>query len=61
MYLNGEVFPLRVFDLRMGRIFYVAGRSPAVAARLRDILAARVIPAVGRGQASDFSAMLNVA
>jgi len=46
MYLNGPVFPLRAFDLRMGRIFYVAG-SPAVAARLRDILAARVIPATG--------------
>jgi hypothetical protein len=30
----------------MGRIFYVAG-SPAVAARLRDILAVRVIPATG--------------
>jgi myo-inositol-1(or 4)-monophosphatase len=44
-YLNGPLFPLRSFDLQMGRIFYVAG-SPAVAARLEEILAARVIPAV---------------
>jgi myo-inositol-1(or 4)-monophosphatase len=43
-YLNGPLFPLRSFDLRMGRIFYVAG-SPSVAGRLEAILAARVIPA----------------
>ena len=50
-YLNGPVFPLRAFDLRMGRIFYVAG-SPAVVARLEEILASRVIPPAGSAAAA---------
>lgn len=37
VYLNGPVFPLTQFDLRMGRIFYVAG-SAAMVARLQEIL-----------------------
>lgn len=36
-FINGEVFPLREFNLKMGRIFYVAG-NPAVCARLRELL-----------------------
>lgn len=38
-FLNGEQFPLRDFDLKMGRIFYVAGNR-AVCARLRHLLGA---------------------
>jgi myo-inositol-1(or 4)-monophosphatase len=38
-FLNGEQFPLRQFDLKMGRIFYVAGNA-AVCARLRELLKA---------------------
>jgi myo-inositol-1(or 4)-monophosphatase len=38
-FLNGEQFPLRQFDLKMPRIFYVAG-NPAVCARLREVLEA---------------------
>lgn len=34
-YLNGEVFPLRQFDLKMGRIFYLAGGDATVAALQR--------------------------
>ena len=37
VFLNGPVFPLTQFDLRMGRIFYVAG-SAAMVARLQEIL-----------------------
>ena len=36
-FLNGEQFPLRQFDLKMGRIFYVAGNA-AVCAKLRSLL-----------------------
>lgn len=36
-FLNGEQFPLRQFDLKMGRIFYVAGNT-TVCARLRELL-----------------------
>jgi len=38
-FLNGEQFPLRQFDLKMPRIFYVAGNA-AVCARLREVLEA---------------------
>lgn len=38
-FLNGEQFPLRQFDLQMGRIFYVAGNK-AVCTRLRELLGA---------------------
>ena len=38
-FLNGEQFPLRAFDLKMSRIFYVAGNA-AVCARLRHLLGA---------------------
>jgi myo-inositol-1(or 4)-monophosphatase len=37
-FLNGELFPLRQFDLKMGRIFYIAGNQ-AVCARVRELLA----------------------
>lgn len=37
-FLNGEQFPLRRFDLKMGRIFYLAGNE-AICARLRAVLA----------------------
>jgi myo-inositol-1(or 4)-monophosphatase len=36
-FLNGEQFPMREFDLKMRRIFYVAGNA-AVCARLRQLL-----------------------
>lgn len=36
-FFNGEQFPLREFNLKMPRIFYVAG-SPAICARLRKLL-----------------------
>jgi len=36
-FLNGDQFPLREFDLKMSRIFYVAGNS-AVCGRLRELL-----------------------
>ncbi len=36
-FLNGEQLPMRIFDLRMQRIVYVAG-SPAMCARLRDVM-----------------------
>jgi myo-inositol-1(or 4)-monophosphatase len=36
-FLNGEQFPLRQFDLKMARIFYVAGNAK-VCARLRELL-----------------------
>jgi len=36
-FLNGDQFPLREFNLKMPRIFYVAG-SPAMCARLRKLL-----------------------
>jgi len=36
-YLNGEVFPLKRFDLKMGRIFYLAG-SPGMVATLRTLI-----------------------
>ena len=39
-FLNGEQFPLRLFDLKMRRIFYVAGNT-AVCARLRELLKAQ--------------------
>ena len=39
-FLNGEQLPIRSFDLKMGRIVYVAG-PPAVAARLAGLLSAR--------------------
>jgi myo-inositol-1(or 4)-monophosphatase len=37
-FINGEQLPMRVFDLRMGRIMYVAG-SPVMARRLAALLA----------------------
>jgi myo-inositol-1(or 4)-monophosphatase len=40
IFLNGEQFPMRVFDLKMRRIVYVAG-SPAMAARLSGLMATR--------------------
>ena len=36
-FLNGDQFPIRQFDLKMGRIFYVAGNAE-VCARLRQLL-----------------------
>jgi myo-inositol-1(or 4)-monophosphatase len=36
-FLNGEQFPLRKFDLKMRRIFYIAGNA-AVCGRLRQLL-----------------------
>ena len=36
-FLNGPQFPLREFNLKMGRIFYLAG-NPAVCARLRELM-----------------------
>jgi myo-inositol-1(or 4)-monophosphatase len=36
-FLNGEQFPLRVFDLKMKRIQYIAGNAK-VCARLRELL-----------------------
>ncbi len=38
-FLNGEQLPLRVFNLKMGRIIYVAG-GPAMCAKLREIMKA---------------------
>ncbi len=35
-FLNGEQLPLKVFDLKMGRILYVAG-GPAIAERLKAL------------------------
>ena len=37
IFLNGEQFPMRQFDLKMKRILYVAG-SPAMCARLRGVM-----------------------
>jgi myo-inositol-1(or 4)-monophosphatase len=36
-FLNGEQLPMRTFNLKMGRIVYVAG-SPAMCAKLRDLM-----------------------
>ena len=36
-FLNGEQIPLRVFDLKMKRIVYVAG-SAATSGRLRELM-----------------------
>jgi myo-inositol-1(or 4)-monophosphatase len=36
-FLNGEQFPMRQFDLKMGRIQYVAGNA-SVCARMRELL-----------------------
>jgi myo-inositol-1(or 4)-monophosphatase len=36
-FLNGEQFPMRVFDLKMKRIVYVAG-SPAMCGRLAELM-----------------------
>ena len=36
-FLNGEQFPMRKFDLKMGRIIYCAG-SPTMCARLRELM-----------------------
>ncbi|MFT3781175.1 MAG: inositol monophosphatase [Nibricoccus sp.] len=38
-FLNGEQFPLKQFDLKMGRIFYVAGNK-SVCRHLRELLSA---------------------
>ena len=38
-FLNGEQLPMKQFDLKMGRIVYVAG-SPAMVARLGELLRA---------------------
>ncbi|HEY0944863.1 MAG TPA: inositol monophosphatase [Opitutaceae bacterium] len=37
-FLNGDVLPLKQFDLKMGRIFYIAGNA-AMCARLRELMA----------------------
>ena len=37
-FLNGEQLPMRVFDLKMKKILYIAG-SPAICARLRELMA----------------------
>ena len=37
-FLNGEQFPMREFDLHMGRIYYIAGNA-SVCRRLREVLA----------------------
>jgi len=43
-FLNGEQLPMRVFNLKMGRILYVAG-SPEMCTRLRGLMdAARARP-----------------
>jgi myo-inositol-1(or 4)-monophosphatase len=39
LFINGEQLPLKVFDLRMGRIMYVAG-APAMALRLAALVSA---------------------
>ncbi len=39
-FLNGEQLPMRQFDLKMGRIMYVAG-APAMCARLRELMSAK--------------------
>jgi myo-inositol-1(or 4)-monophosphatase len=36
-FLNGEQLPMRLFDLKMKRIVYVAG-SPAMCAKLRELM-----------------------
>lgn len=36
-FLNGEQFPMKRFDLKMGRIFYVAGNA-SICMRLRTVL-----------------------
>ena len=36
-FMNGSQLPLRQFDLRMGRIIYVAG-SPVTCARLMELM-----------------------
>jgi len=38
-FLNGEQLPMKIFDLKMKRIIYVAG-GPAICARLRDLMSA---------------------
>lgn len=38
-FLNGEQFPMRTFNLKMGRIVYVAG-APGMCARLRELMGA---------------------
>jgi len=40
LFLNGEQLPVRLFDLKMARIVYVAG-APAVAARLSSLVSRR--------------------
>jgi myo-inositol-1(or 4)-monophosphatase len=40
IFMNGEQLPIRAFDLRMGRIIYVAG-APEMASRLAGLVAAR--------------------
>ena len=37
-FLNGEQLPMRVFDLKMKKILYIAG-SPATCSRLRELMA----------------------
>ena len=39
IFINGEQLPMKVFDLKMGRIMYVAG-PPAMALRLAALVAA---------------------
>jgi len=38
IFMNGEQLPMKLFDLKMGRIVYVAG-APAMAARLAGLVA----------------------
>jgi myo-inositol-1(or 4)-monophosphatase len=40
IFLNGEQLPMKVFDLKMRKIMYVAG-TPALARRLAALLATR--------------------
>jgi myo-inositol-1(or 4)-monophosphatase len=43
IFMNGEQLPMKVFDLKMKRIMYVAG-SPVIARRLTGILTAAMLP-----------------
>jgi myo-inositol-1(or 4)-monophosphatase len=43
IFMNGEQLPMKVFDLKMKRIMYVAG-SPVIARRLTSIITAAQLP-----------------
>lgn len=46
-FLNGEQLPMRTFDLKMGRIIYIAG-GPAMSARLRELILGAGVPLTAR-------------